>query len=250
MKSSWVPAPGCVTRTLTWDGCCNVRDLGGLPIEGGGETRFGVVVRADDVSLLSEAGWEALRAYGVRRIVDLRHESPPYDPPLELVRVPLLDDESIHEVDELLLGVDDPVEWRLQNYLFFLERFAQNFARAVDAVAAPSEGTVIVHCAGGVDRTGLVAAFLLRSAGVAVPVIAADYAESEANWAPTIEGWVAEAPDDAERRKRRLLSVMSAGTMQGALEELERRHGTIRDFLVGAGADARSLERVCERLRG
>ena len=239
-----------MTRTLTWDGCCNVRDLGGLPTDGGGETRFGVVVRADDVSLLSESGWRAVEAYGVRRIVDLRHEDPPYDPPVELVRVPLLDVDSIREVDELLLGEDDPVTWRTRNYLFFLERFPENFARAVEAVAAPGDGTVLVHCAGGVDRTGLVAAFLLRLAGVDIPTIAADYQESEANWARTLPDWIGEAPDEAERRKRRLLSVMSAATMQGVLEELERRHGTIRDFLVGAGADERRLEDICERLRG
>lgn len=237
-------------RALVWEGCLNVRDLGGLPTEDGGETRFGVVVRADDVSLLSDAGWEALQAYGVRRIVDLRHEDPPYETPVELVRVPLMDHESIVEVDELLLDVDEPVEWRQRNYLFFLERFPENFARAVDAVAESSDGIVLVHCAGGVDRTGLVAAFLLRLTGVAVPTIAADYAESEANWAPTIEGWLAEAPDEAERRKRRLLAVMAAPTMQGVLEELERRHGTIRDFLIGAGADERGLEDIRARLRG
>ena len=245
-----MPARACVTRTLSWDGCCNVRDLGGLPTEDGGETRFGIVVRADDISLLSDAGWKALEAYGVRRIVDLRHEDPPYEAPVELIRVPLLDVDSILEVDELLVDEDDPVVWRRRNYLFFLERFPTNFARAVEAVAAPADGTVLVHCAGGVDRTGLVAAFLLRLAGVEIPTIAADYAESEANWAPTVPEWVDEAPDEAERRKRRLLAVMSAATMQGALNELEQAHGSVRDYLFAAGADERLLEHVRKRLRG
>ena len=34
-------------RTLSWDGCLNVRDLGGHVTEGGGRTRYGAVVRAD-----------------------------------------------------------------------------------------------------------------------------------------------------------------------------------------------------------
>ena len=34
-------------RVLRWDGCINVRDLGGLPLAGGGETAYRVVVRAD-----------------------------------------------------------------------------------------------------------------------------------------------------------------------------------------------------------
>jgi protein-tyrosine phosphatase len=245
-----VSAAGSHSRALAWDGCCNVRDLGGLPTEDGSETRAGVVVRADDVSLLSPGGWESLTAYGISRIVDLRHEDPPYETPVELVRVPLMDADAVHEVDELLLGEDDPVTWRTGQYLFFLERFPGNFARAAEAVAAPTNGTVLVHCAGGVDRTGLVCAFLLRVAGVGIEAIAEDYALSEANWAPTIDDWVAEAADDAERRKRRLLSVMSAETMRNVVDELERRHGTIRAFLIEAGADGAVLDAFAERLRG
>lgn len=243
-------ARGFDSRALSWEGCCNIRDLGGLPIEDGGETACRVVVRADDVSLLSSAGWRALEEYGIRRIVDLRHEDPPYETPVELVRVPLLDEPAIREVDELLLEVDDVVEWRTRNYLFFLERFAPAFAAAVDAVGELENGTVLVHCAGGVDRTGLVAAFLLRMAGVAQETIAEDYALSEANWAPTIEEWVGAAPDEAEARKRRILSVMPAAAMRNVLVELERRHGGIREFLVDAGGDAGRLESVRERLRG
>ena len=242
-------APGSASRALSWEGCCNIRDLGGLPTEDGAETRFRVIVRADDISLLSPAGWEALAAYGVTRIVDLRHEDPPYETPVELVRVPLLDDSGIREVDELLLGVDDVVEWRTGNYLFFLERFAPAFASAFDAVGAPVDGVVLVHCAGGVDRTGLIAAFLLRIAGVNVDTIAEDYALSEASWAPTVDAWIAEAPDEMERRKRRILSVMPAAAMRNVLLELERRHGGILDFLVEAGADQARLERLRDRLR-
>src|SRR5204862_8270973 len=130
-RKTWsVSAPGSASRTLSWEGCCNIRDLGGLPPEDGGETRFGVVVRADDISLLSPAGWDALADYGIKRIADLRHEDPPYETPVELVRNPLLDDPGIREADELLLDVDDIVEWRTRNYLLFLERFAPAVAAA------------------------------------------------------------------------------------------------------------------------
>lgn len=238
-----------MSRALSWDGCCNIRDLGGLPTEDGGETRFRVVVRADDIALLSAAGWESLAAYGVRRIVDLRHEDPPYEAPVEVVRVPVLDDPGIREADLLLAETDDPVEWRRENYLFLLDRFRHNFGRAVAAVAAGADGPVLVHCAGGVDRTGLVAALILRVAGVGIDTIAADYAESEASWAPSVGAWIEEAPDEAERRKRRLLSAMPAAAMRGALLELEHRHGSSRDYLLGAGVDASRLDDLRGRLR-
>ena len=235
-------------RALRWEGCCNIRDLGGLPTEDGRETRFGVVVRADDVSLLSPAGWEALAAYGVDRIVDLRHEDAPYEAAVDVVRIPLIDDAGVREVDLLLADVDDPVDWRRENYLFLLDRFAQNFGRAVAAVAAHESGTVLVHCAGGVDRTGLVVALMLRVAGVGVQTIAADYAESEANWAVSVGEWIEAAPDDAERRKRRLLSAMPAEAMGGAVAELERRHGSARDYLLANGVESGDLDQLSERL--
>ena len=236
-------------RALRWEGCCNIRDLGGLALEDGGETRFGVVVRADDISLLSEAGWQAVSEYGIRRIVDLRHEDEPYEPPVELQRVPLLNPGSIREVDELLADVHEPTEWRRRNYLFFLDRFADRFGRAVAAVAEPTDGPVLVHCAGGVDRTGLVAALILRVAGVGVSTIAADYALSEASWAPTVGDWIAEAPDEAERRKRRILSVMPPAAMYDVMVDLEREHGSARAYLLSAGVEEHALARLRSRLR-
>lgn len=56
-------APATPDRILRWDGCVNVRDLGGLPLEGGGETAYRVVVRADWLPGLSdEAALERLAA--------------------------------------------------------------------------------------------------------------------------------------------------------------------------------------------
>lgn len=242
-------------RTLRWEGCCNVRDLGGHPTEDGGETRFGAVVRADNVRLLSDAGWRELADYGVRRIVDLRFQGeidddPPRDVPVDVVHVPLLEDpDRVAEIDELVKDVHEPAIWRRSVYLAFLERFPRNFARAVAAVASVPDGTVLVHCAGGVDRTGLVAALLLRVAGVGIDTVAADYAESERSWSPFVREWIDEADGDEERRRRRMLSVMPAEAMRDVLVELERRHGGAGGYLAGAGVAEADLERVRSRLR-
>ena len=66
---------------LTWSGCRNVRDLGGLPTHDGARTRDRALVRADSLTRLDEAGQRALAAYGVSRIVDLRAEHETADPP-------------------------------------------------------------------------------------------------------------------------------------------------------------------------
>ncbi|HEY4917597.1 MAG TPA: tyrosine-protein phosphatase [Solirubrobacteraceae bacterium] len=61
-------------RDLLWDGCANVRDLGGMPTQDGRETRRRAVIRADGLDRLTARGWSALVAYGVRTVIDLRNE--------------------------------------------------------------------------------------------------------------------------------------------------------------------------------
>ena len=243
------------SRDLLWDGCRNIRDLGGLPTDDGRETRFGVVVRADNVTLLSDEGWQALADYGVRRIVDLRHaeeldEDRPHKAGIDVVHTPTVADSSVFaEVDQLLAGITEPLAWRRANYLEILRRAAPNFGRAVSAVANSSNGAVLIHCAGGVDRTGLVSALLLRVAGVSIDTVAADWAESEQNWAPAIQPWLDAAPTEEERAKRQFLSVMPAGAMRDVLVELEDRHGSAREYLADAGVADPELDAIRDRLR-
>jgi len=62
---------GKVVGTLDWDGCCNVRDLGGLPTRDGRRIGWGTLVRGDHPSKLSAAGWESLVDHGIRTSIGL-----------------------------------------------------------------------------------------------------------------------------------------------------------------------------------
>ena len=245
-------------RQLLWDGCVNVRDLGGIPTEDGRETRFGAIVRADSVRRLSGAGWEALVDYGVSRIVDLRwHDEleadPPADLPVELVHVSLFgeyDPEVGRSVDALAAAEPDGASATRAVYLEFLRRYHANFGDAVVAVAGGGDGAVVVHCAAGKDRTGLVVALLLRLAGVGVNAIADDYALSESSWAPFVGEWIAAAEDERERARRIRLSACPPEAIAGVLDDVERRHGTVRAYLCAGGATDADLDRVRARLHG
>ena len=59
-------------RHLDWEGCFNVRDLGGLPAADGRRTRPGAIIRADLLGRLTSKGRRQMLAYGVRTIIDLR----------------------------------------------------------------------------------------------------------------------------------------------------------------------------------
>jgi protein-tyrosine phosphatase len=244
------------SRDLDWGGCLNVRDLGGHATADGGETRFGAVIRADSVRQLTERGWAAVVEYGVRTIVDLRMDSeraedPPAEVPVDVLHVPFLekDPAAFAKMDAASEAAPDHATATRDVYLLFLEHFAPNVAAAITAVAQAPEGGVVVHCMGGKDRTGLVAAFLLSLAGVSDEVVATDYALSEERLRPRYDDWLARAETDADRERIRRIAATPAAAMLGVLDELEQRHGGIETFLLEAGASAEDLALARARLR-
>jgi protein-tyrosine phosphatase len=243
-------------RRLAWDGCVNVRDLGGLPLEGGGSTRFARVVRADNIRRLSPAGWEALQAFGVRRIVDLRfvrERADEADVPhgLELVAVSLFGDHDPEELDrrdDIVRRATDDVD---AIDLFYTETLATReaqVAEALQAVAAAPEGPVVVHCFVGKDRTGLVAALLLRLAGVSPEIVAEDYALSGPVVGPLVDDWIAAAGDEHERSFRQRVSSAPAEGLRRVLATLEQRWGGAEAYLRAAGVSPREIELLRRRL--
>jgi protein tyrosine/serine phosphatase len=248
-------------RDLVWDGCLNVRELGGLPTRDGGETRFGAVVRADSVRQLSAEGWRALADHGIRTVVDLRDEherteDPPADLPVHVVHVPFFagnqaDRDALgQELDTAVAAAPDVATATRDVYLIFLERFRENAAAAVRAVANAEEGGIVIHCVGGKDRTGLLSAFLLHVAGVGDEDIADDYALSEERLRPRHEAWFAAAQSEEELERLQRIAQTPAASMVGVFAELERRYGGIEDYLRSAGVGDEELRLVRARLRG
>jgi protein-tyrosine phosphatase len=243
-------------RQLNWDGCVNVRDLGGLPTEDGDETRYGAVVRADNIGTLSKRGRRDMLAYGVTRIIDLRwhaerDEDAPAERGVEVLHLPLFGDHNERrETDrQLLERMPDHTECRRVMYLEHLDVYGERFAGAIAAVASAPERCVLVHCAGGVDRTGLIAALLLRLSHVSIDDVAADFALSRDNWAPSAPDWIAETDDERERGFRRFLAAMPGESMCGVLEEVDRRYGGAESYLRASGLPKADVHRIRARLR-
>ena len=185
-------------RHLDWEGCFNVRDLGGLPASGGMRIAQGALVRADSLSRLSAAGWQALLDHGVRTVIDLRN-------PREREHAPDLAPrpEEVETVHVALDGAEDRGFWQSIEatpefgtpiyYRAHLMRKPQLAAGAVKAIAHAAPGGVAFHCVGGRDRTGELAMVSLALAGVAPEAIAGDYELSAERQAGL---WAALGQDD------------------------------------------------------
>ena len=238
------------TRRLAWEGLLNARDLGGYPAQGGRETRWGALVRSDSLAALTEAGRAALAGYGVRAIVDLRltdeidrHPNPfaePGDHGIVYSNVSIIDPAVESPPERLTLA---------QSYLWMLDRFHRAVAEVMRVIANAPEGGVLIHCAAGKDRTGLVAALLLGVVGVAPETIAADYALTAENLRPRDEEWLEHGPGDrAEREELLLRFAPTAEVMLEVLDHLTDRYGGVEAYLLEAGVTPDDLDRLRARL--
>lgn len=174
-------------RRVDLDGPSNFRDLGGLPVAGGGSTRFGRVYRADRLCTLSDADLRRLEAAGIRHVFDLRSETEASDFPDRLpagasyIRLAMTSDETFQARTIYERIVDGEIKAygeaeMVTGYVRILRNFGPSFARIVRTVALSDP--VVIHCTAGKDRTGVASMLLLDLAGVAAEHVVADYALS------------------------------------------------------------------------
>lgn len=167
-------------RQLTWDGCNNTRDLGGLRTRDGRTTRWGAAIRSDTPDRLTAAGWSALYAYGIHTIVALRTHGMVED---ELnVMSPYTDLVTVQVAIEDITDREFVRKWAATDFwgtpLYYtdaLQRWPERHAAAIAAIAQARPGGVLFHCIRGYDRTGIIALLLLALVGVTPEDILTDY---------------------------------------------------------------------------
>lgn len=165
---------------LLVEGLANARDLGGLDRADGSTTPTGVFVRAERLDRVTPSGWDRLSAYGVRTVIDLRR------PHERTGEVP----EGVRRVNADLDG-EDPEFWaplegdgRWGTPLYYrshLDELPHRLTEVLQAIASAEDGVILFHCSAGWDRTGLLAAVLLRALDTTEDAAVADYVASFSN---------------------------------------------------------------------
>lgn len=164
-----------------WDGARNLGDLGGLPLTGGGTTRAGRVYRSAAPEWLTDEGWAQARAAGLATVVDLRNEMergrtdrhPTVHPEamagVTVVHAPTEDPEDERFLAECGPWLDHPRSWAPN-----LRLYPDKIARVLTGLAE-ARTPVLLHCAGGRDRTGMIGSLLLVLAGATPEAVLANY---------------------------------------------------------------------------
>jgi len=239
-------------RFVPLPGTLNARDLGGLPLAGGGTTRHGQLLRSDVPLRLDERGREPLLRLGIRTVVDLREA---FEAERDRNALVGHDGIAVHRVEVWRLindsGVtpDDP--WSITGfYLSALDHAGTAFAQAV-RVLAEAEGAALFHCTAGKDRAGLLALLVLEVVGVTRAAVIEDFALTEARIGPIRERLTADAELRGIPRAdfERLLGA-TPDLIEPALAHLDQAHGGAEAYLRRHGADAATIDRLRAKLSG
>jgi protein-tyrosine phosphatase len=231
-----VSSPPSVSRHLDWRGCYNARDLGGLPLVGGGETRFGQLIRSDAVDPESPA----LVDHGVRTVIDLRNDDE-REPGTPNLHIPLdaMEDREFWNVWENGWQFGTPLYYRPH-----LERHPERSAAVTRAIATAPPGGVVFHCGGGRDRAGQITMLVLLLADVEPEAIADDYVQSAERLRPK---YLAHGEEDQTAAIERYLREGGTTLREVALEAV--RAIDAERVLRRGGADDADFVAIRERLR-
>ena len=231
-------------------GALNFRELAGLHTHDGRQLRPGLLFRSDTLQALTDADVRYL-VDGLRLelIVDLRigpeavdeGRGPMAGTPVCYLNAPLRDLSLTPDVS--------PDEQTLQFYLDHLGSPTSPLGTVVRLLCAQAGRPVLVHCAAGKDRTGLVIALLLRLLGVRDSEIVADYLRTGANMDRIVArflGW----PRYRDHMARVPAQVYQAQehTIVGFLAGLDGRHGGAEAWARARGIGDAEIAGLRERL--
>ncbi|MGV9378952.1 tyrosine-protein phosphatase [Nonomuraea sp. NPDC003707] len=220
-------------RHIEFANIFNFRDVGGYATHDGRTVQWQRLYRADALGWLAGDDLRIFRELRVRTVIDLRHASE-----IEKVgRVPDAEGQSYHNL---------PIEgrrWDITTYKeesgiprFFADRYLEltedgvdNLRTALETIARADNAPVVIHCAAGKDRTGVLAALVLSLAGVGEDDIVADYALTGLATEHFIGSWRARHPDAAMWAG---FGLAPAEAMRLFIDDLKARHGSIETYVT------------------
>ena len=264
------------------DQLVNLRDVGGIPTTDGGTIAPGRLLRSDNLQDLTPDDVAALLDLGLTDVVDLRSD---YEVEMEGPGPLSKTDVAYHQhsffrewregvgddkgpdgeaaveerpeavPDEALPWVDLEPSVEAENrttsvYLSYLHDRPDSVLGALRDVA-DAEGTALVHCAAGKDRTGTLVALALTLAGAEREAVVADYAASSERAQQILDRLLTSDTYNENLRDRPLSSHLShPETMRAFLEHVEDAYGGVEPMLERIGWTADDTARLRAKLRG
>lgn len=255
------------SRIHVLEGVENFRDYGDYPTAAGRRLGRGLLLRSGHHARATEADLERMAELGVAVVVDLRRAGERADQPSRRLeghgwRIIESDDQEHADAPHIqFLKTTDLTPDSVRTFMTEVYRQMPYDPRLVGLyrdyfrTLAEAEGAVLIHCAAGKDRTGLLAALTHHLAGVSEADLMADYLMT--NEAVRLD---ARIPEIRERLKRlygreasdaavKAFLGVEPGFLQTAFDAIGERHGSLDAYLERVlGVDASLRDRLEARL--
>ena len=236
------------------EGISNFRDLGGGRTADGHRVATHRLYRSGSLHAMTDSDRAALESCAITTVIDLRSESERRRQPYawestRAVLAPLVDDHVVIDMmGRFKAGTITSEEledwWNLTRVFHAPEEQVASIRTIFHAlIALPPGEAALIHCRGGKDRTGMVAAFLLDSLGVRRQDVMADFLRTnesirDARTARDVAAFLEQFPS---------LSAEAGAAMQGVRPEwldslfsrVAAQYGSVARYLadhVGIGA--------------
>lgn len=236
------------------EGVDNVRDVGGLPLRGGGTTRSGVLLRSGSLHhVTSEDVQHLVDEFGLALVLDLRTPTEiDRDGPTAVAAagVETVALNFIGQSRDYLPEIGDDTDPMLRNYLGYLADHPGNVVTAVRRLAAADAGPALVHCAAGKDRTGTLVALVLDAVGVERDAVVADYALSSEQIEAMFRRWTDASGEPMPSAEELAPHHPRAEVMVAVLDRLDAEHGGAAGWLEANGLTDDELARLRARFTG
>jgi protein tyrosine/serine phosphatase len=205
---------------------------------------------------LSATGVQALLAYGIRTIIDLRNaDEQATDPHPFVTPKPTTHDLTCRNI-QLGQNASTTARDHIRSapsrpdlYCRVLDHYQDGIAAVMSAIADAPPAGVLVHFHAGKDRTGMIAALLLALADVPDEVIAEDYALSAVMLRRVHQERLRQEPDPARRAVLAEALVPVRETMLTLLAHLTHHHGGAARYLAAIGVTSQQIVGLRERMR-
>ena len=254
------------------DGTYNYRDLGGLPLVGGGTTAASVFARSDALHALTPTGVAQLAASTITTIVDFRmaeeraiaHDRLPHDRRIHDVHLPVAQGALSHiyvdAAEERVLGDHTRLGRAATDGMAHLPSLAEIYAEMLAGGATVfaqvaqkiADGeNVLIHCTAGKDRTGVCAALLLDAVSVDRTAIIEDYTLTQAHlggeWLTHMEKLVRELGVPLTPALTEIMGGSPASAIESVLTWIDE-HGGAAGYLRSGGLSDEAASALRARL--
>ena len=170
-------------RHVALQGTANFRDMGGYETKDGHHVKWGEIYRSADISKLTDADLEILKARKIAYDVDLRgHQESAaapdkMNPGTDYILCPSGSDSLTNWMQGIVTlkgknAGDSVMMVYYGNTNYLSARYKPLFNKLLDL---PDNESLLFHCTAGKDRTGIAAALLLYALGVPYKTIVKDY---------------------------------------------------------------------------